>query len=267
MEQVQINPEGENPSNGEAQQEQEQKALAAVDQKNAELDTLQNPQPKTGEKILGKFESQADLEKAYQELEKRLSSKEPVQEPTKEEDKANAAMDEDKAIELLNKADVDVDQIANHYYANGGLSKEHYEALEKAGIPKGYVDQYLSGIEAEGEQMRAELFEEVGGEESFQAMSQWAMETLSEKELAAYNESIDSGDFNSVRSAVMSLAYRFEKSMGKDPKLVTGNGKVSAGDRFESVAQLTAAMKDPRYTTDAAYRQEVEAKLSRSSIL
>jgi len=33
------------------------------------------------------------------------------------------------------------------------------------------------------------------------------------------------------------------------------------------VAQVTAAMRDPKYKTDPAFRKTVEAKLARSSVI
>ncbi|WP_067516897.1 capsid assembly protein [Endozoicomonas ascidiicola] len=250
----------------------DQAMMDAVDKKEQELAQIGQEQSAPAEtqeqeKILGKFESQADLEKAYQELEKKLGSRQESDDDGKTDDKADGEMDEDKASDLIIKANVDVDAIADHFYANGGLADSHYEELEKAGIPKAYVDQYISGVQAEGEQMREALFEEIGGEESFTAMSSWATVNLSESELAAYNQTMETGDLDAVRSAVMSLAFRFERANGKDPQLIGGQGKSAEGQGFESVAQLTEAMKDPRYQSDSAYRANVEAKLARSSIL
>ena len=45
-----------------------------------------------------------------------------------------------------------------------------------------------------------------------------------------------------------------------------GSGAVSSGGRFESTAELTAAMGDPRYAKDPAYRQAVADKLAKSSL-
>jgi hypothetical protein len=45
-----------------------------------------------------------------------------------------------------------------------------------------------------------------------------------------------------------------------------GTGAVSTGGKFESTAELTAAMSDPRYAKDPAYRQTVADKLAKSSL-
>lgn len=237
----------------------DQAMLDAVAKKEAELQDLGKPQEP--EKLLGKFSSQEELVKAYQELEKKLGQ--PKQEPPKA---PATELTEDQANELVVKAGLDLDAVADHYYQNGALAEEHYAALEAAGVSRAYVDQYISGVEAQAQQMRDEIFNEVGGQEAFTAISKWAVANMSAQELAEYNAAVDSGDMATVRSAVMSLAYRYQRSAGREPQLLNGNGGGSAGGGFESLAQLTAAMKDPRYNVDPAYRREVEQKLARSSI-
>ena len=233
---------------------------AAVDQKNAELANLGNDAPKPQEPLLGKFQSVDDLAKAYQELERKLGQK--PQEPAKPE---VGDLTPEKLDELAEKNGFDIEDMSSYYEANGGLSDDHYAQLEKAGIPRAYVDQYIAGVEAEAERAREEIYQEVGGEQAFQAMAQWALANLSKEDLNRYNLAVESGDMDTVRSAVMSLAYRYQKAAGSDPKLVNGQNGGGAGG-FESLAQLTAAMQDPRYERDPAYRREVEAKLARSNI-
>ena len=54
---------------------------------------------------------------------------------------------------------------------------------------------------------------------------------------------------------------------GQAPTLLQGDTGGAGVDSFKSVAQLTKAMNDPRYSEDPAYRDEVTAKLSQSSIM
>lgn len=245
----------------------EQEMLDAVARKEAELANIGNDAPVEGsEKILGKFTSQDELIKAYQELERKVGqqSKQGQSEP-KAQSNDTGGLTEDLANELVLKSGLDMEAMADHFYENGELTEEHYESLEKAGIPREYVDQYIAGVQAEAERYRDQILQEIGGEDEFMTMAQWALANLSEAELEAYNEAVDSGDLSVVRSAVMSLAYRYQRGAGKDPELVGGRAGGVSG--FESLAQLTAAMKDPRYQNDPAYRREVEQKLARSSIM
>lgn len=248
---------------GAAPEGHDQAMLDAVAQKEAELANIGNDAPQGGDqKILGKFDSQEELVKAYQELERKLSQQS-RQQPKQQHQ--TTELNEDQANDLIEKAGVNVDAMAEHFYENGQLADEHYAELEQAGIPREYVDQYIAGVQAEAEKIRDEIFNEVGGEENFAAMAEWAVANLTQAELDAYNEAVDSGDMSVVRSAVMSLAFRYQRDVGRDPNLVGGNSGGMTG--FESLAQLTAAMKDPRYTTDPAYRREVEQKLARSNIM
>ena len=49
--------------------------------------------------------------------------------------------------------------------------------------------------------------------------------------------------------------------------LFEGDVNVTNTDTSGSVAQVTEAMNDPRYSKDPAFRKEVEDKLARSSVI
>jgi hypothetical protein len=53
----------------------------------------------------------------------------------------------------------------------------------------------------------------------------------------------------------------------KQPSLYEGTSDTVSKDAFASVAQVTEAMNDPRYDSDPAYRQLVEDKIGRSTVL
>jgi len=48
---------------------------------------------------------------------------------------------------------------------------------------------------------------------------------------------------------------------------MTGESVPSTAPRFESLAQVTEAMKDSRYQTDPAYRASVAQMLGNSTVL
>ena len=48
--------------------------------------------------------------------------------------------------------------------------------------------------------------------------------------------------------------------------MLTGKAARSSGDVFRSQPELVAAMSDPRYDTDPAYRQDIIEKLDRSDL-
>ena len=232
--------------------------IAKVDALDKSLqEEQQNQEPP---KLAGKFASKEELEKAYLELEKKLGGS------TKEEAPVDpSSVDQNKAEEIAKDAGLDIDQMQQWYSQNGQLSEEHYKALEKSGIPKDIVDQYIAGQEAQAEKYRDSIISKVGGQDNFSAMAEWAKVNMSEQEIAAYNKATSSADMAVVENAVLGLAYRYQSAVGKDPKLLGGQTAGSSG--FQSVAQLTEAMKDPRYEKDPAYRKDVQNRLANSNIM
>ena len=233
--------------------------IAKVDALDKSLqEGQQNQEPP---KLAGKFASKEELEKAYLELEKKLGGGKKEEAPTV--DPSN--VDQSKAEEIAKDAGLDINQMQQWYAQNGQLSEEHYKALEKSGIPKEIVDQYIAGQEAQAEKYRDSIISKVGGQDNFSAMAEWAKVNMSEQEIAAYNKATSSADMVVVENAVLGLAYRYQSAVGKDPKLLGGQTAGSSG--FQSVAQLTEAMKDPRYEKDPAYRKDVQNRLANSNIM
>jgi hypothetical protein len=66
--------------------------------------------------------------------------------------------------------------------------------------------------------------------------------------------------------AVQALNARYQDSIGYDGEMLTGQAPRNASDGFRSQAELVAAMSDPRYDKDPAYRSDVADKLERSNI-
>lgn len=212
-----------------------------------------------------KFSDAEQLAQAYAELEKQFSSREPEEEA--EEYEGEDFEDVQAADEYLRQNGVDFDELSTSFWENDGLSEEQYDLLEAAGIPSDIVDQFIDGQLAVVNQTQAAVFDAAGGEEGYAQMMNWASNTLSEREQDAYNAAVNSGDMNSVMLAVQGLNARFRSEYGDNPTLVQGEAADVTAGSFASVAEITAAMSDPRYEKDPAYRSAVEAKLQRSSVI
>ena len=76
----------------------------------------------------------------------------------------------------------------------GELKPESYQALEKAGIPKEYVDQFIAGQLAMRDNLVSDVKNVAGGEDTYAEMMQWASDNLSENEKSAYNNAVNSTD-------------------------------------------------------------------------
>lgn len=219
-----------------------------------------------------KFNSVEELVKSYSELEKKLGeqsqpTKESVDPVSKTEVKEEQPKsDLDIATKAVDSAGLNMDSLAEEYAKEGKLADKSYQSLEKAGIPKEYVDRFIAGQQAIADQQSASVKNMVGGTESYDAMSEWASNNLSETEKQAYNTAVNSKDLEAVKLAVVGLKARYAQATGSEPKLVEGKASPSGEQGFDSWAQVTQAMSDPRYSKDPAYQAEVKNKLANSKI-
>jgi hypothetical protein len=148
------------------------------------------------------------------------------------------------------------------------LSSESYEKLSKAGYSRQIVDQYIDGQRAVAARFETDIMTEVGGAEKYTDITTWAKANLTPAEIAAYNAAVSSGNADQAKLAALGLGAKFERANGSDPqRLLGGQSAGSTGDVYESMAQVTAAMKDPQYKADPAFRAKVQAKLARSNVI
>lgn len=207
-----------------------------------------------------KFESVDELVKSYQELEKRLGA------TTPEETSAAEKEGLEIAAKAVDSAGLDMDALVQEYQTDGQLSDTTYEKFEKVGITKEYVDTYIAGQEALQQRQSSEIKNVVGGDEAYSKLVNWASGTLSAAEQTAYNNAVNSGDTETVKLAVAGLQARYVSTNGSEPNLLSGKASTPAPPGYASWAQVTAAMSDPRYEKDAAYRTEVQNKLKGSNL-
>jgi len=211
-----------------------------------------------------KFKTPEDMAKSYAALEKKMSG---GKEEATAEETPTEIPSKDDAKEVATNAGLDFDAMQVEYGSNGSLSDETYEAINKSGIPRDVVDSYIAGQEALATSIRTEMFSTVGGEENYGSMMSWATNNLSSSEIDSYNNVMGSADQNQIQLAVRGLNAQYQSDTGSNPSLLSGDTPANVGSKFESVAQITAAMRDPKYKTDPAYRKTVEAKLARSSVI
>ena len=246
---------------------------------------------KEDELLAGKYKSVEDLEKAYKELQAKLSRGESV--APESEDDSNAddseAESEDEeddkpagnAREIygdliggkLEEAQIDFQDMNVRWQQSGTLEAEDYEQLAEAGFNRDMVDAYLSGLQYKQTQDTALSVKEVasikqslGGEAEYNKMIQWAGTNLSAEEVEGFNQIINTQPMAAVKMAITGLHARYSAVEGREPKLIGGRAPKGSTDKFESTAQLVAAMSDPKYSSDPAYQRKVQEKLSRSSI-
>jgi hypothetical protein len=193
------------------------------------------------------------MAKAYSELEKKLGGKQ-------EQDGAEKPSEPKVSPEAIKS-------YSEEFLRDGKLSDKSYAELAALGVDRSLVDAYVAGQQAIVEKQAEAIYSTVGGREAYGRMVSWASDNLSKDEIAAFNAVVSKGDLNQINLAVAGINSRM-KSATHTPNLIQGKsaGK-SASSAFRSTAELVAAMKDPRYQTDPAYRADVETRLSISDIL
>lgn len=259
---------------GDAQQAHDQAMLAKAEQLEA---ANRGERP---EWLPSKFDSPEAMAQAYAALERKLgsSSEEQTQETNYQAEEADA--DTGSVEEMENRAEQQTSEVAkaldaagldfstfqDEYEETGGLSEEAYDALSEAGFPKSLVDSWIAGQEALAASVQSSVFNMVGGQDAYAEMVGWAADNLPQSEINAFNANVESGDAALTQFAVQGLYARYRSERTTEPTLIQGEVSNNQGGAFNSVAELTAAMRDPRYHKDPAYRQSVSEKLARSNV-
>jgi hypothetical protein len=231
-------------------------------------------------KFAGKYESVQDLEKGYEELQKKLGNQEEgdtpeVSESKEESEPGNATEIYGEYIgSRLDEAGVDYQGMNTRWQESGQLSEEDYTSLEGAGFTKDMVEAYLDGVQYRASQDSqlavkevAAIKDEFGGEKVYDEMIGWAAGNLDQSEIDAFNSMLQTSNPHQIRIAVAGIQAAYMNNAPREPQLVGGRTAKADTTKYESAAQVVAAMNDERYATDSAYRKQVQEKLSRSNVM
>lgn len=192
----------------------------------------------------------------------------------------------DDVSTALKEKGLDAMQIAKELYGEGGkfeLKEETKQKLYDA-FGKFAVNAYLNGLKASNEafMLKAEtqakeaeaadahrftaIASEVGGEEGWSLLEEWALETLSDEELTAFNAVMASGNQYLQQYAVRELEGRRKQAQGDDkPSLIEpsapakaneDNGPLTRDQYVHAIATLSQ-----KYGNDRKAMAEAQAKL------
>tara|TARA_R100001463_G_scaffold81612_2_gene136159 strand:- start:1416 stop:2099 length:684 start_codon:yes stop_codon:yes gene_type:complete len=178
--------------------------------------------------LAGKYANAQELEKAYVELQRKLGGE-----------------SEDEESDVPEEAESEEEE-----------EQEEVESDEESEEPDVLISQ--EDIDS--------LHEMVGGQEMYQEMVSWAADNMSEQEIQMYDYVMDLNNPWAAFFAVKALQNTYENANGRDGQLLTGRGATEVADVFRSQAEVVAAMGDPRYESDPAYRNDVFQKLDRSNL-
>jgi len=224
------------------------------------------------ELLAGKFRDAEELEQAYIELQKKFSSRDPNEQQQVEEPVAEQQVEEEE--EGVEPSDNILDTLWVEGL-NGEFSEDTIKSLQEMN-PTDLAKMYLEyRMQAERNTVQSEDITDVdlsnlrniaGGDDGYGDMMRWAGENLTQKEIDMYDAVMDNGDKNAMSFAVQALFNRYQDANGIEGELLTGKAASTQKDVFRSQAEVVRAMADPRYDTDPAYRQDVYAKLERSTL-
>mgnify|MGYP005994245339 CR=1 FL=1 len=127
-------------------------------------------------------------------------------------------------------------------------------------------DDETEKAEGLSEEQAEYLMDMVGGDKAYKSMLQWASDNFSKDEVSMYDNVMESGNADAIFFAVQALQARYNDGVGSDGQTLTGKGAENTDDSFKSQAELVAAMSDPRYDRDPAYRQDLMRRLENSDV-
>lgn len=252
--------------------EHEQKMVKLIDENNGEN--------VVADKILGKFNSQEDLEAAYKNLESEMGKLRNQDSPTNTTDNADTNTDNNNNDDTktdndisIKKEDVsskvDMEAVSKEFQEKGVLSEDTLKNLESIGLDQKVMDIFFKGLEAQETLSTNEVYDYVGGKESFDTLSAWVSANLTAAEIDAYTTAQESGNMDMVKMHLNGFRDKFEAVNGtgfKQTDASSSNGGESI-DVFNSASEVVSAISDPRYSRDPAYRNSVEQKIGRSKVL
>ena len=234
----------------------EQESLAIGEEMMAQQENL----------LAGKYKNAQELEKAYKELESKIGTQNA---PTQElvESKEPEATEEKTAVETAF-----LESLWDESQQEGDFKQETLDKL-KGMNPTDLAQEYLNyraASQQEEPQLQQKdidnLYNVAGGKKGYTDMMNWAKDNVAKQEIEMYDRVMERGDPLAAFFAVKALHYRYNDAQGVDAPVLTGKAARPQTPGFKSQAALVAAMNDPKYDNDPAYRQEVMEKLANSDI-
>ena len=212
--------------------------------------------------LAGKYKNAEELEKGYLELQQKLSNQE---EETAEEEEQGEEGEVEGTI---------LDQLWDEATSESGeYSQETLDELNNMKVEELAQMHLEYRNSVQNQQPQGKDFSEadikelkgiVGGEKNYSNMIDWAQKSLNEQEVKMFDAVMERGDPLSAFFAVRSLAFAYNDAIGYDGNMVQGKAPRQSNDQFRSQAEVVAAMGDPRYENDPAYRRDIMDKLERS---
>ena len=226
--------------------------------------------------LAGKYKSAEELESAYLSLQKKLGQQEDEEVDYESSDEGYEEDEEtDEEVSSYAPAVSLINDASEEYYANDGqLSQETIESfseMSSTDLVNAYLEiqaknpQAPQGVEMTEGQVNS-VQNAAGGEANYNRVIEWAASNLPNNQIDAFDSVVDSGNPAAIGIAFQGLQRQYDEANGYEGRMLQGKPASSRGNVYRSQAELVAAMGDPRYDTDPAYRADVVEKLNNSDL-
>ena len=219
--------------------------------------------------LAGKYKDAQELEKAYVELQKKLGEgqeKEVAEEQPEEKPKLS------EGASLITDA-------TDEYFKNGNKlsddTMQKFASMSSQDLIKAYLEvqadpQYQAASTETAPAITDSEINQIknsaGGEQAYANIINWSKSNLDKSAISAFDQVVETGSIEAIKLAVSGLKAEYDAANGVEGRMVTGKAPSKSGDVFRSQQELVAAMNDPRYDRDPAYRQDIIEKLDRSDL-
>jgi len=228
--------------------------------------------------LAGKYKTAEELERAYGELERKLGEQgnkdsetvdeTEIQESDEVSEEKKETSEDSEITTLLNAAN-------EEYYSNNNtLSQEtidKFSEMSSTELVGAYLES-LKGVQQPTQDVPELSTKEinvvqnsVGGEKEYGKIMEWARTQYNQSEVDSFNNLVATGNVTAIKFAVAGLQAKYRDANGYEGKMYSGKPPKTSSDVFRSQQELVAAMSDPRYDEDPAYRQDIIEKLDRSN--
>ena len=187
-----------------------------------------------------KFNSPEDMEKSYQELEKKLHTRPQTQE---------------MGIDgLLDHVGLRGDDIATNWNQQGSLTEDQYQAFSKVGLSREIIDTFMrneaafaqNNVYAKEKQIKRG-HDLAGGRDEFEALMRWATDKLPQERIADLETRIN--DPKQFEGAVKEMLWDWRDSTGRggiNKQILAGESMPNVSVGFQTVDEYLTAMQSQR---------------------
>ena len=215
-----------------------------------------------------------ELARSYAELEKTRNAPKPAVVDDKAKAAANPEAPKADAEDPNKGAEAErllpeglLEKLETKFAEKGELEDSDFESLQKLGLSREDVNDYIAFRTQRGERLVNELMDTAGGTEQYNRMAEWAEQNWDAAKQEAFNKAVGNyRDRFSAELAIRGLQAEYERAVGREPKLIQGSNPATSSDSFSTREEITKARRDPRFKTDPAYRAEFDRRLANSNL-